>query len=143
MFAWVRRHECGRSNKLYLCDFKLIPELTGNFSLHWRLVNVQNHYFFFLVWKQLTASPTLTEPPTQSPHTASALISTCLSATVNPHPITPCHSYKCLARAVKVAEVCYKSQEPSVSFLSPISHYFILQPPAPGLLFHVPLTPFL
>lgn len=131
VFAWVRRHECGRSRKLYLCDFKLIPELTGNFSLHCRLVNVQHHYFFFLVWKQLTASSTLTEPLTQSPHTVSALISTCLSATVNPHSITLSHAYKCLGRAVKVAEGCYKSQEPFVPSLSPLSLLHVIAPPPP------------
>lgn len=32
VFAWLRRHECGRSSKFYLRDFKLIPELTGNVS---------------------------------------------------------------------------------------------------------------
>lgn len=139
VFAWVRRDECGRSSKLYLHDFKLIPELPGSFSLHCRLVNVQNHDFFFLVWKQLTASPTLKEPPAQSPHTVSALISTCLSTTVNPHSITPSHAYKCLARAVKVAEGRYKSQKPFVPSLSP--HLSLLHPIAPRLLlFLVPLT---
>lgn len=39
----------------------------------------------------------------------------CLSAMVNPHPITPSHAYKCLARAVKVAEGHYKSQKPPQS----------------------------
>lgn len=82
----------------------------------------------------------LTEPLTQSPHTVSALISTCLSATVNPHPITLSHAYKCLARAVKVAEGRYKSQEPFVPSLSP--HLSLLHPIAPPhlLLFLVPLT---
>ena len=141
VFDWVRKHQCGRSSKLYLHDFKVIPELTGNLSSHCRRANVQNHYFFFLVWKQLSASPTLTEPLTQSPHTVSALISTCLSATVNPQPITLSHAYKCLARAVKVAEGGYKSQEPFMPFLPHLSLLHpIVPPPSHLLLFLVPLT---
>lgn len=68
---------------------------------------------------------------TEPPHTVSALTSTCLSATVDPHSITPSLAYKCLARAVKVAEGRYKSQEPFVPSPPPPPHLSLLHPIAP------------
>lgn len=67
----------------------------------------------YSVWCLQERAHTQDKPQMQSPHSVSGLISTSLvfPQQADPQPITPCRTYKNLARAVKLAEGHYKSQK--------------------------------